>query len=469
MKDKRVSFIFFILIIGLSILAYFPTLKGSPIWDDNFFWFSDPVMKEGFSFLTIWKDFNWPLSVSLQKVLLSWFGQNFIYYHLINFSLHLTNAFLFYKILKIFKVPYSFLGFALFLLHPANMISVAWMTQIKTLLCLLFALLSLLAFKRSEQKTKFIFLSYLFFLLSLLSKSASIPLGPVLFIMGLKQFDRKKIGFLIPFLLLSFYSSYRLIKSPVTQATLQKINLEKKSETPTPQAQGENRAQKPPVSEESHVPVVKPPSKPILQILHYYFWQSILPVKTHPVHSRRPPALEALHFVHLIFLILLFVLCWKKQSFWNLIFAHLMLIPFAGIIFAPFMKVTWISDQHLYLALPFFIACWLFLFNQAPLYRSIKVFVAVALISFYVYKLYQSSSIYKNEISFFKASLEEDNLNLPIVYNLSVAYYLAGNKPKAIETIKNFLILSQYYPEIKKDESFTGLLYLFFKLQGKNS
>jgi len=468
MKDKHVSLFFFLLIIGLSFLAYFPTFSGTPIWDDNYFWFTDPVMREGFSFLTIWRDFNWPISVSLQKVLLSWFQHDYTFYHLLNFSLHLTNGFLLYRTLKIFNVPYSILGFALFLLQPVNMISVAWMTQIKTLLCLLFALLSLLAFKISEQKTKFIFLSYLFFVLSLLSKSASIPLGPILFILGLKQFDKRKIGYLIPFLFLSCYSSYRLIKSPVTQATLQKIKLEK-LDLPAPPAQVQTQEQKKSEAGPTRLPVAHSPQRPILQTLHYYFWQSLLPVKTHPIHSRKAPPLEPIHFVHLIFLILLFVLCWRKQSFWNLLFAHIMLIPFSGIIFAPFMNVTWVSDQHLYLALPFFIACWLFLFNQASLPRGIKVFLGIALISFYVSKLYQSSSIYENEISFFEVSLEEDALNLPIVYNLSVAYYLNGNKPKAIITIKNFLKLSEYYPEIKKDESFTALLYLFFQLQGENT
>ena len=484
MIGKRANLVLILAIISITLLLYAPTFSGTLIWDDKFFWFMDPVITKNFSYLTIWKDFNWPLSVSIQKLLFSWWGDNYIPYHLMNFILHALNGLLVYRLFNLYRIPYAILGFAFFMLQPASMISVAWMIQFKTLLCLLFALLSLLYFKSSESKSGNIFLSYIFYFFSLLSKSASIPAGLIFFILGKKKFEGKKIVFLIPFLLLSLFSTYRLINSPVTEATLEKIDLKNtealkaesvindfpkakkpneavKIEAPSQTFKEIPKVQEKPVEEERFF------SPPVLQILHYYFWQSILPIKTHPVHSPTPPKIELIHYGHIFFILLLIIINLRKMTIWPLIFGHLMLTPFLGFIFAPYMNVTWVSDQHLYLALPFFIAFWLFLFHQIPIPLKLKLIIPALVFSFYSYQLYKTAPLYKDEISFFKSSLDEEVINLPITYNLAVAYYSSGNKTKAIELLKNTILLSKSYPEIQKDDSFPAIVYFYFQLQGE--
>lgn len=77
------------------------------------------------------------------------FGEAVRGYHLVNVTLHCLNAVLLAALMLTAGVPrsWSAVGAALFLVHPANVEAVVWISQLKSLLALCFALTALLLFR----------------------------------------------------------------------------------------------------------------------------------------------------------------------------------------------------------------------------------------------------------------------------------------------------------------------------------
>jgi hypothetical protein len=92
MTHRNLKSLYFIGAFFLALALYWPSINGTPIWDDQSFWFNDQVMYPDFPYLTIWKNFAWPFSVSFQKFTLSLFDKKYFVYHLINIILHFLQA-----------------------------------------------------------------------------------------------------------------------------------------------------------------------------------------------------------------------------------------------------------------------------------------------------------------------------------------------------------------------------------------
>lgn len=412
----------------LCFLLYWPSLQGGPIWDDLAFWFLDPSMDSQTGYGDIWIKYNWPISASLQKLTFSLWGESYHYYHGFNLLLHFINAFLVLKVAQNVKLPYPKLIFLFFLIHPANVISVAWMIQLKTLLCFLFSILAFISFDKGLKEKKWLILAFFFFLCSLLSKSSSVTLPFIFFLYGFKAYRWKIILFLIPFLILSGVASYRLITSEVTQDTMgltQEPTIEEPAPVEVSEAPGVAEPEPTPeitepideIPEETQEKTFAPNFPLMLKSLRYYFWQSLLPIENAPVKGMEPKEFGVMDYLHLPLLILLAYFGFKLGVFWILLGAHALLLPYLGVIPAPYMNITWVSDQHLYLALPLLLIFWLRILGQLPL-RGALVLAAVTAL-FYGAKTYEASGPYRDEVTFYEASLAYDPANVPIAYNLA--------------------------------------------------
>jgi Flp pilus assembly protein TadD len=132
-------------------------------------------------------------------------------FHFTNLLLHLLNTMLvFIFVFLLFRhTPASAFVAFLFALHPMHVESVVWITERKDVLYSFFYLLSLIAYIKyliNNKSYAWFILALVFFLFSLLSKSAAITLPLILFLIDFKNnrpINIKTIPDKIPFLLLS--------------------------------------------------------------------------------------------------------------------------------------------------------------------------------------------------------------------------------------------------------------------------
>lgn len=217
-EDKHDLKIFIALacILLLTCIAYYPSIHGGFVWDDEGYILKNHLVKQ-MSLQGLKQAFTrFCLGNYHPLVILSYaweyffFGLNPLPYHIINIALHLINCiFVFIFLFSLTRnTQVATIVGLLFGIHPLHVESVAWISEIKDLLFTLFylgGLLSYLAYIK-ERRLKFYFYTLALFLMSLLSKVMAISFPIVLFLIDYYM-DRKQILYIIkekiPFLALS--------------------------------------------------------------------------------------------------------------------------------------------------------------------------------------------------------------------------------------------------------------------------
>lgn len=212
---------YLIAFVAFAYLIYWPSLLGDPFWDDWVYIFrSFRKQMEGPSPLIFWpggdSPKSWPLFFTVLWGMLKVFGTKYYLYHVVNITLHGLNGFMIWKLMRKYRVQNSFLITLLFLGHPLHLFTVSWIMQLKTVLSIFFCLIavtSLIRFYEEEKKRDY-FISVVFFILSLLTKSTTVALGAA--VLFLYPEIKKKLGmrkvmmyFIIPFILLCLVATVR--------------------------------------------------------------------------------------------------------------------------------------------------------------------------------------------------------------------------------------------------------------------
>ena len=181
-----------LLLLGMTLFAYFPAMHGGYIWDDKQYVTENVTLRSVDGLRQIWFE---PQSTNQQyyPVLLTAFwvqyrlwGDDPLGYHITNVALHAVNAGLLWILLARLGVSGALLAAALFALHPVHVESVAWVTELKNVLSGMFSLLTLLAWVRfiKTRQWQGYALTLFLFLCGMLSKTAVVTLPLVLLLLA---------------------------------------------------------------------------------------------------------------------------------------------------------------------------------------------------------------------------------------------------------------------------------------------
>jgi tetratricopeptide (TPR) repeat protein len=170
-------------LVAVTIIAYQPVWHAGPIWDDDKH-ITPPELRSLNGLARIWTQPGatqqyYPLVHSVFWVEHQLWGDATAGYHWVNILLHASSALLLVKILRQLNIPGAWLAAALFALHPVEVESVAWISELKNTLSGVFylgAALAYLGFDRNRNWGNYAMALGLF-LLGLMSKTviASLP------------------------------------------------------------------------------------------------------------------------------------------------------------------------------------------------------------------------------------------------------------------------------------------------------
>ncbi len=211
---SRGSFLGLVLFVA-TIAAYLPAFHAGFIWDDDVYVTRNPLLTAPDGLRRIWFSLDSPsqycplvyTSFRLERAL---WGLNPAGYHRVNILLHALNVLLLWRLLQRLRVPGAWLAAALFALHPVHVESVAWITERKNVLSLLFYLLALRAWvefvsRPRQGSRRFYLLGLALYALALFSKATACTLpAALLLVLWLqnKPITRARLAQVAPFVLL---------------------------------------------------------------------------------------------------------------------------------------------------------------------------------------------------------------------------------------------------------------------------
>jgi hypothetical protein len=183
--------------LGVALVVYRPALSGPFLSDDahyvegnvfihtlsveNFIAILDPVGPA-----TVGVVNYSPAQLMIHALAWSAFGPETTGHHVVNLVFHVVASLLLIPLFLRSGIPRAgaILGAAFFLLHPANVEAVAWISQLKSSSCLAFSLAALLVFPKRRA------LGTALFVLALLAKPTAAFALPVAVLLSLSQGDR---------------------------------------------------------------------------------------------------------------------------------------------------------------------------------------------------------------------------------------------------------------------------------------
>lgn len=376
-----------------------------------------------------------PLTMLTHAIAWLLFGNHEGGHHAVNILFHLINGFLVYRVsIRLLKNSnVAGLCAILFLLHPLQIESVGWISELKTVLSSTFYLSAILCYfnyTESNKKSNWVY-TLLFFIAGCLSKSSVVvfPLSLICFDLLLHQkINVRSLLNKIPFLLLSLLFGLINMK---TQAADQFINY-------------------------SHeFPYYERVGFAGFALLKYTI-QFLFPVNLSVIYPYPPHGAPAMvtGYSFIVILTGILVLLFKKGK---LNFAVFVLFTLANLIlvlqFIPFGEVLY-ADRYMYIPVIGF--GWIFASAVSPFNPSLKIASGIVIVLLAV-STFARSHVWRSAITLYEDILRNFPNSFVALNSVGVEYMLHNNDEKAMTYLNRSIQVS---PQNYKGYYNRGLLYL---------
>lgn len=227
---------------GACLLVFGGALSGGFIWDDDHHLTQNPCIIGPESFADIWSSAHariGPLTISSFYLQHALWGEDPMPYHLVTLLLHALSGCLLWLVLRRLHVAGAWWGALLWSIHPVQVESVAWITELKNTQSGAFYLLSAWLFLKhlqdEDRRRLHYALAVLAGFLAMASKSSTVVLPVMLALCAWWEktpLDRRLLLKLVPFVLLSLASAAVSIwtqgiegglSSPVERTPLERV------------------------------------------------------------------------------------------------------------------------------------------------------------------------------------------------------------------------------------------------------
>lgn len=178
---------YFLVLLLATFVAYAPALQGDFLWDDNANVVESQALRTWQGLQDIWTKpgavwHYYPLYYSTLWLQFQLWELQPLGYHVVSVALHAFCAFLLGVFLRRLRMPGAYLAGWIFALHPLQVDSVAWITELKNILSCLFFLAALYVYffppgaqKETERRDllspRLGWLAFLLYVCALLSKT----------------------------------------------------------------------------------------------------------------------------------------------------------------------------------------------------------------------------------------------------------------------------------------------------------
>lgn len=175
-----------LVLVALAFIVYAPALGAGFIWDDGRAITDNVDLRSVAGLWNLWTgraDFDYlPLKSSFLWLVYQVFGPAPAPYHVFNVAVHALDAVLLWRVLRRLPVAGAWFAALLFLVHPVHVESVAWVSECKNTLSMMFGLLAMLAWLRyqGERRPRSYLAALALFVCGLLCKPAIVILPVVL-------------------------------------------------------------------------------------------------------------------------------------------------------------------------------------------------------------------------------------------------------------------------------------------------
>ena len=141
-------------LVALVAIAYSPAFRAGFIWDDEDHLTGNAAVQSVGGLKQIWSSLEvsryYPLTLTSLWAQYRLWGLRPLPYHAVNIALQAANAVLLWMLLRRLHLPGAWMAAALWAIHPVNVETVAWVTELKNTQSGFFLLLALLLFLRFE-------------------------------------------------------------------------------------------------------------------------------------------------------------------------------------------------------------------------------------------------------------------------------------------------------------------------------